>query len=465
MTDPATTSIQKNNTHLHEQKVYAEQVRLTYKPIKLSIIGTFLASVFFVAIQWDVISHSVLLSWLVAMTVLLSLHSFLAYRYFCANPDFNEAQRWGRYYVFSTLLAGFMWGTASILFFPESNFEQQMTVAFAMVIVCAGGVITLSHIRGASYALIFPSMLPLIPLFLLEDTYLTSMFALIMLVIFVFLLFSAYYFNASSQENISLRLTAIENEQSLILAKQEIEKASQVKSEFISSMSHELRTPMTVILGYAQVLECEKSLDEKTQKSAKEILRAGYHLLDLINEVLDLSKIESGHIQLDLEPITLSEIITECFSLIEPLAEKQGIKVKKNKIEQQHVYADRTRVKQVLINLLSNAIKYNKEEGEIGVEVIPVDDTYVRITVFDTGPGVAKERLDELFQPFNRLDVESKNIEGTGIGLTISRNLVEMMGGRIGVESELGKGSRFWFELPRNELLVLPEKNKTRDKE
>ena len=447
-----------STAQLHKQRVYAEQVRLTYKPIKLSAIGTFTAAILFVAVQWNVVSHNVLLTWLLAMTVLISLHGLLAYRYYRAAPNVSEAKQWGHYYVISTALAGLLWGTGSILFFPQENFEHQITVAFAMVIISGGGVITISFIRGAAYALIIPCMLPLIPLFLLEGTYLSTIIGLIILVLFVFMMLSTYYFHASSTENISLRLSAVENEKTLLLAKHAIEKASQAKSEFISSMSHELRTPMNVILGFTQILEYDKSISEDSQANVQEILKAGYHLLDLINEVLDLSQIESGHIKLNSEQVSLKQMLDDCFTLISPVAQKQGITVLPYDVTNESVYADKKRLKQVLLNLLSNAIKYNRKEGTLGVEVTPINEEFIRVTVFDTGNGVANDRLDDIFLPFKRLNAANTGIEGTGIGLTISRNLVEMMGGRIGVDSEPGVGSRFWFELPKNESLILFER-------
>ena len=452
--------IEKDTTHMtdilkykninpHDQMIYAEQVRLTYKPFKLSITGTLAGAILFVAIQWNVVSHAVLLVWLLLMSVHLVMHFFLSCRYFSTAPTVEGAKRWGHYYIFSTALSGIMLGTGSILFFPEGNFEQQITVLFAMAIISAAGVITISFIRGAAYAFIIPAMLPLIPLFMMEGTYLSTIFAIITLAILIFLLLSVNYIYSTSYENIGLRLTAVENEKSLLLAKEEVDKASHAKSAFISNMSHELRTPMNVILGYSQILESSDSIHESDKSSAQEILKAGYHLLDLINEVLDLAKIESGHIKLNLEQIELTELIDECLSLVSSLAAKQDITIHRGNIVKTFVYSDSIRLKQVLINLLSNAIKYNHEQGEVGIEVTPANEGAIRITVYDTGIGIDNDRVDELFQPFNRLNAENTDIEGTGIGLTITCNLVEMMGGSIGVDSEKNVGSRFWIELPK----------------
>ena len=227
------------------------------------------------------------------------------------------------------------------------------------------------------------------------------------------------------------------------------EKANLAKSDFLSSMSHELRTPLSAILGFAQLMESGSPLPTPTQKrSIDQILQAGWYLLELINEILDLALIESGKLSLSLEPISLAEVMQECQAMIEPQAKKRGIGVVFPKFEIRHyVKADRTRVKQVLINLLSNAIKYNKAGGTVDVQCVTDTPGRIRICVEDTGEGLSAEKLAQLFQPFNRLGQEANVEEGTGIGLVVAKRLIEWMGGSIGVESTVGKGSVFWIEM------------------
>ena len=225
------------------------------------------------------------------------------------------------------------------------------------------------------------------------------------------------------------------------------EKANLAKSDFLSSMSHELRTPLSAILGFAQLIESGSPAPTVAQKrSVDQILQAGWYLLDLINEILDLALIESGKLSLSLEPISLADVMHECRAMIEPQAQKRGISVTFPQVTIPHfVLADRTRVKQVLINLLSNAIKYNKSGGTVVVECLAGTPGSVRICVRDTGAGLAPDKLAQLFQPFNRLGQEANVEEGTGIGLVVSKRLIELMGGVIGVESTVGEGSVFWI--------------------
>jgi PAS domain S-box-containing protein len=227
------------------------------------------------------------------------------------------------------------------------------------------------------------------------------------------------------------------------------EKANLAKSDFLSSMSHELRTPLSAILGFAQLMESGSPLPTTSQKrSIDQILQAGWYLLDLINEILDLALIESGRLSLSLEPISLAEVMHECQAMIEPQAQKRGISVAFPQHEIPYfVKADRTRVKQVLINLLSNAIKYNKVGGAVVVDCTTSTAERIRISVKDTGEGLTPDKLTQLFQPFNRLGKEAGIEEGTGIGLMVSKRLVELMKGEIGVESTVGVGSVFWIEL------------------
>jgi PAS domain S-box-containing protein len=240
-------------------------------------------------------------------------------------------------------------------------------------------------------------------------------------------------------------------------ARRAAEEANLAKSEFLSSMSHELRSPLNAILGFAQLMEVASPAPTDSQKeSIAQILKAGWHLLKLINEILDLAVIESGRVSLSPESVSLTEVMAECQAMMEPEASSLGISMTFPGFDQPFfVVADRTRLKQIVINLLSNAIKYNRERGTVVVECAPGTAGRTRISVRDTGAGLSPEEVAQLFQPFNRLGKETGSVAGTGIGLVVTKRLAELMEGVLGVESTAGVGSVFWCELLSSSAPVL----------
>jgi len=236
-------------------------------------------------------------------------------------------------------------------------------------------------------------------------------------------------------------------------ARQEADRANLAKSEFLSRMSHELRTPLNAVLGFAQLMETSPLSDED-RDGVDHILKAGRHLLALINDVLDLSRVEAGELAVSLEPVNVSELVDDTMAFVRPLAASRSIEMRLDGARcDAHVLTDRQRARQVLLNLLSNAVKYNHDGGSVEVECIGLDDG-IRLSVRDSGPGIDPSRRDLLFEPFQRLGAEDSQVEGTGLGLALTRHLVERLGGTIGVESTPGVGSTFWVDLPIAETPV-----------
>ena len=246
-----------------------------------------------------------------------------------------------------------------------------------------------------------------------------------------------------------LELVLQEKNEELETARAAADKANLAKSEFLSNMSHELRTPLTAILGFAELMESDRPPPSPAQAdSLEQILKAGWYLLTLINEVLDLAMVESGKLSMSVEPVALADVLHECRTMIEPQAQKAAVALRFPVLDEPvWVSADVTRVKQVLVNLLSNAIKYNVAGGVVEVTVDERPSGRVRVSVRDTGAGLDPEQVEQLFTPFNRLGREAGPTTGTGIGLVVTKRLVELMGGVIGVESAVGVGSVFWVDL------------------
>jgi len=254
------------------------------------------------------------------------------------------------------------------------------------------------------------------------------------------------------KKQIELEQIVQERTSELVLAKEQAEQASQTKTDFLSKMSHELRTPLNAILGFSQILQFnrDKTLSEEQLTNAAEIQSAGAHLLELINELLDLAQIESGKLELDIQPVSLSETTNEAVKMLEPLAEKQNITIINSVAEDApEVLVDKLRLKQIMLNIIANAIKYNYKNGSVYIAIANMNEASVKLTVKDTGVGISNENNKKVFNNFERLSSQS-GVEGSGIGLAVTRHLVELMDGKIGIENTTGDGCTFWVELPIN---------------
>ncbi|MBQ0712156.1 MAG: transporter substrate-binding domain-containing protein [Porticoccus sp.] len=305
----------------------------------------------------------------------------------------------------------------------------------------------IDSIDGQQHAEIYDRWIGLHHEYVVDHTLLWKILAAVLIVVSLM-----YYTNRKLSGEVNRR-KKIEEElldanEVLHEARRVAEHASRAQSRFLSSMSHELRTPLNAVIGFSQILEMNaEGLGEENRESVKHIHEAGVHLLALIDEVLDLASINAGKLKLSVSAIKLEQVFEECCALAAPLGLSKDVSIKRSGACNLVVYADAVRLRQAVLNYLSNAIKYNRTGGNVWISCQAVSSDRVRINVKDTGFGLTREQAAQLFQPFERIGAETRNIEGTGIGLTITKELIELMGGSVGVDSDPGKGSTFWLEL------------------
>ena len=432
-----------------EKLIRAEEIRMLYAAIPFSSLAAIVVSIIYLVILHDhVESQRNLYIWFTVMAAITLLRAWDTRLYNKASAESRaRVTHWKTRFLIGSFLAGAWWGMLIWLGYTPVN-EYQALIVVGIVGVTGGAMSTQSYHRHA-ITLFLVSSLGLMELFLIiEETEFSKVTSYLLAFYMLFTLFTSKRIYQNSSANIRLRMEADVRERTLMKTKEDAEHASQAKSEFLSHMSHELRTPLNAIIGFTQLLEYDNQLNGRQRSQIQEISQAGSHLLSLVNRILDLTSIEEGSLQLNIQPVSVNTLFTECQSLTRSLAEKHLVTVTAELDEEFTVDADYTALKQILLNLLSNAIKYNKAGGSVFVTCSKQNNERIRISVRDTGIGLSVEQIEYIFEPFNRLNSVGNKIEGTGIGLSITRDLVKHMGGEMGVEGRVGHGSLFWVELP-----------------
>ncbi len=430
-----------------ETRIRQEEIRMLYGSMPFSVLATVSASlIVFITLFGHVENTDALILWLAVMLVSILLRALDTYSYHISSAVRKHNNMWGWRFLLGATFAGIWWGMLAWLGYSSRN-EYLALIVICIVGVAGGSMSTLSY-RWQTIAFFLMPALSLLELkLLLIGGAFSGAISTLLAVFILFTLSTSRRIYQNTNQNVRLRIEANFREQALMAAKNEAVRASQAKSRFLSSMSHEFRTPLNAILGFSQLLQYDEHMDESRRMHIHEINSAGKHLLELVNQILDLAKIEDGNLQVNLTQVPLGEVIYACQSLIKPLAQEKQIQLHFYENIDGHVRADRTRLKQVILNLLTNAIKYNHHFGSVYLRCAASAPNRIRIEIEDSGHGIPQSIQHKLFQPFQRLESEATQIEGTGIGLSIAKQLTEMMHGSIGCISMVGEGSTFWIEL------------------
>lgn len=429
--------------------IFQEKVDSLFKALASSVFANVVIASVMALVLWRITDTMVLIIWLLFMIAINLTRLLLSKLYDNNHNTRSNIIFWERAFYLLLILNAFGWSSVSIWLLPDNESVYHFFPALIITGISAGAVNTLSFSMKHIVTYLTLLLLPLFIVELLIGTFISYSVSGLILVLAIFAYSNAKQLNNTVTENIKLNYESKKYTENLIESRNEAIEANSEKTNFVSMISHELRTPLNAILGFGQLLKIsdEPELNKEQEENVEGILHSGRHLLSLIEELLDLSKIESHKLKVDIEDVSLTYVLVESVSLLNPVANEYNIDILNNvDINNIHlVKADTKRLKQVLINLISNAIKYNHEDGEVTIEVNDVENKKVRVSVSDTGNGLTKEQCDGLFVPFTRYDTKR---EGIGLGLYITHNLVKLMQGDIGVDSEVGKGSTFWFEIP-----------------
>lgn len=434
--------------------VYKKQIDLLYHDMPFAILSTAVVVFLLFLFLSDSGSLPSLTVWFSMFCIVIVFRAISSWMY-SSKKKRNRVnyQKAESFYLIGVILTGGLWGSVGLWLFPQVDLEGKILLFIVIVAIAAASNTTMIYRRSPVYIFTGLVILPMVFGVIISDFPNSFAISIAMLVYMIFLLRTSTGFYNSNEMMLYLQEESIKNSHKLLIQREKAELANQAKSEFLSLMSHELRTPLNTVLGLneLQLLDRADPLTAKQRKRAIKINDAGHHLLSLVNDVLDFSRIETGEIEVTTSAIDSEVVLRDALKLVEGKAKSKKIKFYIEEAAKCNwVLADYTRLKQVLVNLLDNAVKYNKEGGSVTVSFKSDAGSHIRISVSDTGYGIPDHLKGKLFIPFSRLNAEHMGIEGTGIGLSYSKQLVELMEGRIGMESRQGQGSCFWIELRKS---------------
>ncbi|MCK5396446.1 MAG: response regulator, partial [Gammaproteobacteria bacterium] len=416
-----------------QASIYSNQTEQLYNTLGYSTVGNITGALVLSIVMAPKSDPQVVWSWFIAILSVSFYRSIFAFIYNRRDTSDKSNINWRFQFKLGANMLAITWSSSMWLFYPVGYAEYQVVLILALFAIASGAIAIQSYDRSIITVFHGILFLGIESRLLWEGGYFSYELALFTLIFFVFIMKGAHDIGRSYNE--------------LLMLRYESEDRNQAKSEFLSKMSHELRTPLNAIIAFSDLILYEKNMKPALGKHIEHIHKAGSHLLALVDDVLDLARIESGNFTIVVKPVKLQKVMEECYSLIKPIAQDAGVSLLFNTHVDYIVQANHISLKQALLNLFSNAVKYNQQQGTITVSYEVKNNKRLRINIIDTGKGLNTKQQKQLFEPFERMGAEFSKVKGTGIGLTITRQLINIMGGSVGVESTVGKGSNFWIEL------------------
>ena len=421
----------------HNLMIYAEQVRLLYKPFLTSVIATFAGIFLFSIAQWEVVNHDLILSWVLAITIIMIMRGVLAYFYNKTKPAIAESKLWGRLFIIGSAITGVAWGTGAVLLFPENNIEHQTFVLLVIIGMCSGAVTGLSVKRSALYVYMLPAMLPLIPLFIMEDSYLSNIAILVVLITLIFYSKNANNTYFTLLENIQLRIAATEKEQYLHQKNELLKENVQLREDVERMTHHDLKSPLSIILGYSEVLRTDSNITENQLESINQIESAGRKLLDMINLNLDLYKMEKGIYEIQTVNVDLTKVFSEISNGNSHSLISKGLLVDMfingNSVvegEQFCVKAEKLLLHSMFFNLFKNAMEASPNDERITIKM--EDGEYKNVSILNMGT-VPEEIRDAFFEKY----ITAEKTGGSGLGTYSARLIAETLGAKISLDTSV----------------------------
>ena len=444
----------------YAKQVYAEQVRMVYGSFMTAIGGTFVGAFFLILVQWDVVNHKTIYIWFGICSLFHLIRAVFVYRFNQTLPDDDACITWGQGFVYSSLVAGLIWGVGIFITFIDNDLPHQLTVAIITVGLCAGAVSSISVLRRSFLLFVPPIMLTLTILFILEMTYTTNILSIIIFLIMLFIMRGSHNLYLSNKANFRLLLEAADREKKLVIAKDLAEIAKKTQSEFLDRISHELRTPLHGILAFADIgADKAKDIsDENFINYFSKIADSGERLNTLLDDLLDLRSLEEGKTELNFHDADILSIIKKCADEQDALIQSHNLHIVFNfNSELPLINCDKDRIGQVIINILSNAIKFTPQGEHIIISVsvgesLTTNSKAVHIKIIDKGPGVPEVELESIFNKFvqveNNASFSCDAGLGLGLGLAISKEIINQHKGNIWCENNENGGATFHVILP-----------------